>query len=847
MSKQKAGASPTLIGQGTGEAFNGPRSTQAGIMSALREFVAVGGNRYPAASDRGLEGVAFGAHHTIAIWTADEPLEYLQGHGADITAVKFFSVPGVKDRLLVSGCLNGQLILWQRAGSSERWTLACRQTLTDGSTIHAISTCSDDSGLLFAASAAGPIFCIRVTVGASDQVVQSTIHGKFALQPRYVPMAIAAAPLPGSPGIHVLAVGGSKKDVQIFTVSTAAPEGPVRLVSTLNGHEGWIRSLAFTTGEDVDTLVLASASQDRNIRLWTIARMRDGEDSGQVGSIPMDTTSLLDSELSFQSDLGSSYDVKLDALLIGHEDWIYTVQWAPNGTWPKRLLSASADNSLSIWETDQASGIWIATQRLGEISQQKGSTSATGSTGGFWQGLWSPEGDAVMSLGKTGSWRIWQREGEEDDWTQLPAPTGHVKSVTGLTWSSNGGYLLSTSSDQTTRLWAQLKSSQYGGWHEFSRCQIHGYNLNCIDSLGDTRFVSGADEKPMRVFEEPQAVANRLETMCGLKSKGGLMPETAIIPVLGLSNKMMEASAGNTQAEPSLADQDDSDPKQDRPSSGIPLEDDLARRTLWPEIEKLYGHGYELSALACSHDSKLIASACRASSIDHAVIRIFCTSDWQEVQPPLRAHTLTVTALRFSDDGAYLLSGGRDRQCVIWKRDGSRPDEYVLVQAIPRAHSKMVLGVAWASSRHAVSVFATVGRDGRLRIWLKRLGIEAEDGGWKHDEASGLVVEADDAITAVDFCGSHAAWKGDEGRGAEWYLLAYGTEKGLVKTLGFALDLHGGVKLDWPTNVTGDETACAAGPIRQVRWRPMADKAKAYRQLAVASDDCSVQIFRVLL
>lgn len=294
----------------------------------------------------------------------------------------------------------------------------------------------------------------------------------------------------------------------------------------------------------------------------------------------------------------------------------------------------------------------------------------------------------------------------------------------GIAWSKEGDYLLSTSSDQTTRLHARWKRDDLVSWHEMARPQIHGYDLNCIDSLGSSRFVSGADEKLLRVFSEPKAVANLLNNLCGFGgSHIDLMPDAANMPVLGLSNKAIEAVADDEELPASNHnDRDAIDPasivhKSTLNLSHPPLEDHLSRHTLWPEIEKLYGHGYEISTLAASHDGSMVATACKASSIDHAVIRIFETKEWHEVKPPLMAHSLTVTRLRFSADDQLLLSVGRDRQWAVFQRVGEGKAEYKLLEQNLKGHSRMILDAAWAPGEG--KVFATAGREKTVKIWAR--------------------------------------------------------------------------------------------------------------------------------
>lgn len=54
-----------------------------------------------------------------------------------------------------------------------------------------------------------------------------------------------------------------------------------------------------------------------------------------------------------------------------------------------------------------------------------------------------------------------------------------------------------------------------------------------------------------------------------------------------------------------------------------PTEENLMQNTLWPEMQKLYGHGYEIYALAATTDGKILASSCRATNEEHAQIIIW--------------------------------------------------------------------------------------------------------------------------------------------------------------------------------------------------------------------------------
>ncbi|KAI0120180.1 WD40-repeat-containing domain protein [Nemania sp. FL0031] len=831
------------------------------------EYLSVGANRHTAVADWSQDGlVAFGADSNIALWRPHDSqprgvTSLLSGHKDTVKAIKFLSRGEGDERqsYLLSGADDHCLKIW--AFSQDDNVVTCVHTLQEHTAaINCIATLYErerrnSTIAIFATGAADASVRIWAFDGDETRVLQ-TINPK----PKFFPLAIALSRLDEGGEALVLAVAGTRNVVQIFVAeSTVNPE--FQLQATLTGHEGWIRSLDFTwekrkEGDSAKSdLLLASASQDKYIRLWRLhggkdlpAAVANGADPSLGAYLPGKSPSNKAHRLKAA---GKDFTVMFEALLLGHDDWIYSAKWhTGRDTGKLQLLSTSADNTLAIWEADPSSGIWVTNVRLGEISREKGATTATGSTGGFWTGLWSPDGMSVTCLGRTGSWRVWDYSKEEDQWKPQIGISGHTRAVTGIAWAKNGEYLLSTSSDQTTRLHGSW--TRGNTWHEMARPQIHGYDLNCIDSLGGSQFVSGADEKLMRVFDEPKAVAKLLSRLCNItisNSNGNgsgaaieAMPDAANMPVLGLSNKAIEAVDDDAEINASAVnpetDREALDPGTTVRKSALeidhpPLEDSLSRHTLWPETEKLYGHGYEISCLAVSHAGDLIASACKASSVNHAVIRLFETRRWTEIKPPLTAHSLTATRLRFSPDDLYLLSVGRDRQWAVFVREqgvekgGENNDSnnaqdvvpgYRLLQANPKGHTRMILDAAWAPSTGSSPVFATAGRDKTVKVWRRG----------ETDIACVTTIAETHPATAIDFLPRPTR----DGQ----LVLAVGTEAGKISI--YSLD---STTLAVASSFPLQPQLCLAKTVIQLTWRPQTNSS----ELAVAGDDGSLRIYRI--
>lgn len=806
------------------------------------EYLSIGANRQTAVADWSTDGVvAFGADTNIALWRPDNStpkgiIGLLSGHQNVVKAVKF--IPRQQDdesSFLVTGGDDQCLKLWMLSPQAE--TANCVQTVQEhAAPINCIAVLGLENGrCLVASGAADASIKVWSFDGEAMRLLQS-----IKTTPKYFPLTLALCLLGEGEG-YMLASGGTKDIVQIFTAPARDEKIEFKLQATLSGHEAWIRSLDFTREKhspDSD-LLLASASQDKYVRLWRIHRGTELPAQAATASDPSLGAYLpgkSPSNKAYRMKVGEvHYSITFEALLFGHEDWIYSAKWHFGAEGKLQLMSTSADNSLAIWEAEPTSGIWITSARLGEISREKGATTATGSIGGFWTGLWSPNGTSLVTLGRTGSWRRWDYDTAEGRWVQGLGVTGHVRAVTGVSWSRNGDYLLSTSSDQTTRLHAQWKATST--WHEMSRPQIHGYDLNCIDSLGASQFVSGADEKLMRVFGEPKTVANLLNRLGGIGSDAQTqieaMPDAANMPVLGLSNKAVDAVDDDQDMAPVNPEKDHNavDPATVVRKSALdmdhpPFEDSLSRDTLWPEIEKLYGHGYEISCLAVSHDGKLIASACKASSINHAVIRLFETERWTEIRPPLTAHSLTTTRLRFSSDDQYLLSVGRDRQWAVFERDAGDAKKYDLAQADPKGHSRMILDAAWAPGEEQ-RAFATAGRDKQVKIWARKDGQE----GSKFSLAT--TIKEQHPVTAVDFLQQRT--KTDK------LVLALGTEAGKI-----SICILKQTDLSLEATVSIKTELALPKAVLQLAWRPVTiDGDYGESALAIAGEDGSLRIYQI--
>ncbi|XP_077515117.1 elongator complex protein 2 [Amblyomma americanum] len=801
-------------------------------MAVSVEYTSSACNRSPQALDWGQNNIiAYGACNAVVLYDpkanggSGAVIHTLVNHSARVNCVRWVRRKSSAETTLLSTSVDKTVTIWTKEG--KRFVPGAKLVGHESAvtTADALYTLPAADASMIVASAGGDFF-IRiweVDAGFTTRCVQEiNLKGNFAMDVRMCFLPSSSVPL--------LAYGGN--DMMIHCYYRDSTAGFLKC-HTLHGHEDWVRGIAFETCAD-NSIFIASCSQDSVIRIWKI--LPNSENESVTGDSIADEIKL--QEATFTATVDGSpqtFAVGLETVLSGHEGWVYSISWCPvtsqgeDGCELHSLLSASMDKTVVVWEPDTLSGLWLDKARFGDIG---------GNTLGFLGAVFGPDGKSILGQGFHGSFHMWRRkEGSGDNlWQTSVSLGGHFDKVGDIAWAAGGEYLLSCSSDQTTRLHAPWVTPGGTSWKEIARPQVHGHDLGCIASTGRLQFVSGAEEKVLRAFEGTRNFVDNFKRLCGidLLLHSGIkeLAEGASVPSLGLSNKAVYEN----DLTRSITDEE-RHPKNQFPEfyftpvvlTEPPTEEDLLQNTLWSEVRKLYGHGYELFTLAASHSGKLIASACKASTQQHAAILLWDTATWKQVGE-LVFHNLTITQMEFSPDDRYLLSVSRDRSWCIHEInvDGNVLNRIAFAEKKAAIHQRIIWSCAWS---HDGLYFATASRDKKVVIWGWRTVDKAAEACLGPFESKAeLTVE--DSATAVTFAPGICS--------DDRYLVAIGLEKGIVHIYEWNLELG------WALRETLQQNFAHHLTVKRLKFCPRSDRdAGTAFQLASCGDDHMVRVYNI--
>ncbi|OXU23027.1 hypothetical protein TSAR_016606 [Trichomalopsis sarcophagae] len=796
-------------------------------------YISCACNRLPHTADWGSNNlICYAANNAVAIYDPEAKkfgsvLSTLHAHSDRVNVVRW-----IRPRFLeaetefLSASSDGTAIIWNavdlKAGSFKPTDIL---RINEPTTIcDAIYFSSNPSDLLICTGSIDGDFRFWLRVG--DQEIEPTQILNFS---KKLPIEARLALLQSQHGenpnpLLLLAM----EDSTILLYSTTCNKvndsnqkkiGDFVKVQTLVGHEDWVTCIDYFLTDSND-LFIATGSQDNTIRLWKISSCTNNQSE-------IDETGELKPKKQNFFIHNREYEIILESILSGHDAWIYEVHWHPaievNGkrSQPMKLLSCSLDKSAIIWEPSGSAGIWSEIMRVGEVG---------GNSSGFYGCKFGPNGKSILTHGYHGSFHMWNYQEKSQGWVPRTAPSGHFAGVVDLCWDPKGRYLLTASIDQTTRVhapWPQENGEE--SWHEIGRPQIHGYDMSCLAILKPYMFASGAEEKVVRIFIAPLTFKNYLEKITDDVDEfnADTMAEGASVPALGLTNKAVLDDEPNDIKSQNNQIENSRNINYDEP----PLEEELVRGTLWPELQKLYGHGYEIFSMAARHDGTLLATSSKSTSAEHAAIILWNTKSWSQAQK-LSAHQLTVTQLAFSPNDKYLLSVSRDRRWALFINCENEKYELLVISSKKDSlHTRIIWCCAWTNDS---KYFATGSRDGKVGIWSANIN---------KDETASPVTDLhvnDSSVTALAFAPLETQDK-------FFYILAIGYESGSIDVRKIH-QTDNQESYDWVQLAFLQSSNAHHSTVKRIAFRPQhKTQQKNVIQLASCGSDSVVKIHDILL
>ncbi|XP_036888980.1 elongator complex protein 2 isoform X1 [Sturnira hondurensis] len=701
---------------------------------------------------RGL--LAFGTSCSVVIYDPWKRvvITNLNGHSARVNCIQWIcKQDGSPSTELVSGGSDSQVIHWEIENNQ---LLKSVHLFGHEGPVYAVHA-------VYQRGASDVAFRTLIVSAASDSTVrvwskegsQVTCLQTLNLENGFT-LTVCLSFLPNT-DVPILACGDDDCKIHLFVQQN----DQFQEVLSLCGHEDWLRGVEWAAfGKD---LFLASCSQDCLIRVWKLYIKSTALETKDDDNIRLkESTFTVENEST-----KTAFAVTLETVLAGHENWVNAVHWQPSFykdgvlQQPMRLLSASMDKTMILWAPDEESGVWLEQVRVGEVG---------GNTLGFYDCQFNEDGSMIIAHAFHGALHLWKRNtANPREWTPEIVISGHFDGVQDLMWDPEGEFIITVGTDQTTRLFApwNRKGHSQVTWHEIARPQIHGYDLKCLAMINRFQFVSGADEKVLRVFSAPR---NFVENFCAitgqslnhvLHNQDGELPEGATVPALGLSNKAVFQGDIGSQPyeEEELLTSTGFEYHQVAFQPSIltepPTEDQLLQNTLWPEVQKLYGHGYELFCVACNNSKTLLASACKATKKEHAAIILWSTTSWKQVQN-LVFHTLTVTQMAFSPNDKFLLAASRDRTWSLWKRQDTISPEldpvfslFAFTNKVTAVHSRIIWSCDWSPDS---KFFFTGSRDRKVVVWGE---CDSSDDSIEHSVGPcSSILDVGGSVTAVSVC-----------------------------------------------------------------------------------------------
>lgn len=400
----------------------------------------------------------------------------------------------------------------------------------------------------------------------------------------------------------LMAAGSDDNTVKIWDCNWDCPEGEFKYKETLEGHSGFVRSVAFNCNDD-----LASAAYDNTIRLWDVSK-------GECRKVFRGHTHRLRS-IAFSRDgnimVSGGWDQKLklwdiekgdDSLrtLQGWTDWVCSVDISPDGNF---IVSGSEANEIYLWD----------------VSTKERFRTFEGHTNWIWTVAFSPNGKLLASGSFDRTVKLWDIKSGRC----IHTLKGHDNWVWAVAFSSDGKLLASGSDDKIVKIW-DVKTGKENG-----------------------TFTGGGDSEWVRTVAfhpDNQLLASGSDD-CKVRIWDIMNPDKAPKVLVGHQNRVRSISFS---------------PNRTLLASGS-YDNNLILWDLSQNINHiLEGHSKQIRSVAFSYDGKYLASGG-----DDKTIRLWDPYT-RECICIFEGHTDEVRSVSFCRTKNIMVSSSKDGTIRIW-------------------------------------------------------------------------------------------------------------------------------------------------------------------------------------
>ncbi|CAE7232512.1 unnamed protein product [Rhizoctonia solani] len=499
-----------------------------------------------------------------------------------------------------------------------------------------------------------------------------------------------------SPCGRFIASSSYDSEIRVSNISSGGQSNHV-----LAGHSSSIHSIAFCPVASL----FASGSSDTTIRLWDTKAMQPvgqpyvghtnrvscvafSSDGTKLASGSWDKTIRI-----WSVDLNQFQLAESPVVITGDFDSVTCIVFSSNGS---RLISGSVDKSLRVWDI-QASRIespWAIARH------SDGITSIA----------YSPCAGLIASSALDGEIRLWDAE------TLIPfsRPFGHLNAVNSIVFSPDGRYMISGSTDMTSRVW---EISAFPKTMHEAPFVGHSSTVYAVAiSKYGTRFISASADHKMLTWDaqtgasigDPYAGHTNNVIWAAFDPHETRIVSSSYDKTMRLWDTTTHATINSYQHSSLVYS-----PVFSPDGSLIVFGTEDGEVIFWEPIEwrkvgeAVKGHSKLVISVAFSPDGTYVASA----SLDHAIL-LWDTKTRSHLTT-FSGHTGEVRSVAFSPCGNQLVSGSADKKIRIWDR---RSGNTVLELA---GHTDVVAEVAFSPDGFYI---ASGSFDKTVRLWSSKTG-----------------------------------------------------------------------------------------------------------------------------